>query len=95
MKRLLFSFVSVMVLSFALMAQSKKVQVILVPDHADALYKVGEPVKMKVIALDCGLALNDVVVDYEVSEDLMPVHASKQVKLKGNEASIHVGTMKK
>lgn len=95
MKRLLFSFVSVMVLSFALMAQSKKVQVILVPDHADALYKVGEPVKMKVIALDCGLALNDVVVDYEVSEDLMPVHASKQVKLKGNEASINVGTMKK
>ena len=42
----------------------KKVQLVMVPNHADATYKVGEQVKIKVIALDCGVMLNDVKVDY-------------------------------
>lgn len=73
----------------------KKVQVVMVPDHADAVYQVGEQVKMKLIALDCGIALNDVAVEYEVSEDIMPAHEKKNVTLKGNEATIKVGTMKR
>lgn len=73
----------------------KKVQLTLVPNHADALYHIGEQVEMKLIALHCGMALNDVEVTYEVSEDLMPVHLTKTITLKGNEAKIKVGTMKK
>ncbi|MBO4985999.1 MAG: acetylxylan esterase [Bacteroides sp.] len=72
----------------------KKVQLHLVPDHADALYKTGQNVKMKLIALHCGLQLNDVTVSYEVSEDLMPSHLSKTITLKGNEATLNVGTLK-
>jgi len=72
----------------------KKVQVALVPDHADALYKVGEQAKFKVIAMDCGIALNDVTINYEVSEDLMPAHLKKSVTLKGFEGNFNAGTMK-
>ena len=80
-----------------LMAQPRmqKVQVMAVPDHADALYRVGERVKMKLMAFHCGMALNDVTVHYEVSEDLMVPHKKDSVKLKGNEAVVEVGTMKK
>lgn len=72
----------------------KKVQVILVPDHEDAVYKVGEPVKMKVLALDCGVQLCGVEVKYQVSEDLMPAHKEDALKLKGYEGTINAGTMK-
>ena len=47
----------------------KKVQIHLVPDHEDAIYRLGEQAKFKVIALDCGIMLSNVQVDYEVSED--------------------------
>lgn len=74
--------------------RQQKVQVILVPDHADALYKVGEQVKMRVMALDCGLPLEGVTVKYEVSEDLMDPHSKGEVVLKGAEGQIKMGTMK-
>lgn len=73
----------------------KKVQVILVPDHADATYMTGEQVKMKVTTLDCGVMLNDVEVKWQVSEDLMPAHKEGSLKLKGYEGNINAGTMKK
>lgn len=96
MKRLFFAVMYVLAIALGVMAQPSvsKVQVILVPDHADALYQAGEQAKMKVIALDCGMALNDVTVDYEISEDLMPAHETKSITLKGNEGVIKVGTMK-
>lgn len=72
----------------------KKVQVHLVPDHADAIYRLGEEAKFKVIALDCGLKLNDIQVNYEVSEDLMPARTKKSMTLRGNEGTIVAGTMK-
>ena len=72
-----------------------KVQVILVPDHADALYQVGQQVNMKVTTLHCGLPLEGVNVKYEVSEDLMEPHISEEVTLKGYEGKIQAGTMKK
>lgn len=72
----------------------KKVQLHLVPNHEDAIYRIGEQVKFKVIALDCGVMLNDVQVNYEVSEDLMHAHLKKSLTLKGNEGVINAGTMK-
>lgn len=89
---LIFAFVTFI----GMMAQPRvtKVQLLLVPDHTDALYRCGENVTMNVTALDCGMALNDVTISYEVSEDLMPKHIDKSVTLKGNTAKINVGTMK-
>ena len=73
MKRRLLSVFIVLLVALGVYAQPalKKVQIHLVPDHEDAIYKVGETVKFKVIALDCGIMLNNIKVNYEVSEDLM------------------------
>ncbi len=97
MKRTTFILAFVLSIVFNMPAQPRasKVQLTLIPDHADALYNVGEQVKFKVIATDCGMALNDIAIDYEVSEDLMPAHISKTITLKGNEGIINAGTMKK
>lgn len=72
----------------------KKVNIHLIPDHADALYSAGETVKMELIALDCGLKLEGITVKYEVSKDLMPAHITKTITLKSNETIIDVGTLK-
>ncbi len=97
MKR--FSLILTLLAAFAVsvVAQPRvsKVQLILVPNHADALYSVGEKATMKLIALDCGMALNKGQVKIEVSEDLMPAHRTETIILNGNEASINAGTMKK
>ena len=102
MKKLtpLFQFVLIVLLSVisitGAIAQPKikKVELVMIPEHADALYKVGERVKIKVIALKNGAIFNDVTVKYEISEDLMPAHRSAEMKLKGNEGTIDAGTMK-
>lgn len=91
---LLITLCAISILSFAQPRQSK-VQVILVPDHQDALYETGEQVSMKVTLLDCGMPLNGATIQYQVSEDLMPVHKDEKIALKGNEGVIRVGTMKK
>lgn len=88
------SLVLLFCVNLAAQPRQSKVQLVLIPNHADALYHAGESVKMKVIALDCGVALNGASVKYEVSEDLMPVRESKELTMKGNEATIDVGTMK-
>ena len=97
MKQICLTLTFLLGLCCGVMAQPsiKKIQLHLVPDHADALYKSGEQVKMKVVALHCGLMLNDVTVKYEVSEDMMSPHQSKALTLKGNEGVIQAGTMKK
>ena len=59
----------------------KKVQIHLIPDHEDAVYRLGETAKFKVVALDCGIMLSHIQVDYEVSEDLMPAHTKKSIRL--------------
>ncbi len=81
----------------AVMAQPRatKAQLILVPDHTNAIYSTGQQAKVKVTALHCGMALNNATINYEVSEDLMPAHIKKSITLNGNEATINLGTMKK
>ena len=78
MKQICLTLTFLLGLCCGIMAQPsiKKIQLHLVPNHADALYKSGEQVKMKVVALHCGLMLNDVTVKYEVSEDMMSPHHS-------------------
>ena len=87
----------IILMGVCVMAQPRatKVQLYLIPDHADALYKTGENAKVKIVATDCGMALNDAVVNYEISEDLMTPHITKSVTLNGNEATINLGSMRK
>lgn len=96
MKHIILTLTLAVFTGLGLMAQPRatKVQIIIVPDHCDALYHCGEPVKMKITVLDSGLALDGTTVDYEVSNDLMPAHISKSVTLKGNETKIDIGSMK-
>ena len=86
---------SFMALVMGAQPRQGKVQIILVPDHADALYRVGEQLNMKVMTLHCGLPLDGATVKYEVSEDLMEPHKTGEVTLKGNEGVIKAGSMKK
>ncbi len=96
MKRIVLCLLAMVFAVAGAMAQPsvKKVQVIMVPDHSDAVYKLGEKVKLQVIALDCGVKLNNVEVKYQISKDLMPAHKEGALKLKGNEGAIEAGTMK-
>lgn len=94
-KQIILALMLVVGLSAVSQPRATKVQLILAPDHADALYHIGENVKMKVIALDCGMTLSGVTIKYEVSEDLMTPHKTDSITLSGNEGSINVGTMKK
>lgn len=93
MKRTILTLTMLFALSLTAMAQ--KVELLLIPDSPNALYRTGEQARMKVIALDCGVAIYDATVSYEISEDLMPVHEKNSVKLKGPEATIKIGTMRK
>ena len=79
-------------LAFAQPRQSK-IQLLLVPNHSDALYHVNEKASVKVVATNCGMALNDITIDYQVSQDLMSPHISNSITLTGNEATIEMGTM--
>lgn len=94
MKRIINFLVLFFAVSLGLSAQSSQLQLLLVPNHDDGLYKAGEQVKMKIIATRCGMPLNNVEISYEVSEDLMDAHIKKTVKPAGNEIAINVGTMK-
>ena len=97
MKQFILSFAMMIIVGMSVMAQPRatKVQVNIVPNHSNALYRVGEQAKVKVMVTDCGMALNDAVVNYEVSEDLMTPHITKSITLKGNEGEINLGSMKK
>lgn len=72
----------------------QKVQILLVPNDADAVYAAGEKAKMKVMVLHQGVAVQNPTVGYEISEDLMAPRAKGEITLKGTEGEISVGTMK-
>lgn len=92
----IFAFIILCTIGAIAQPRATKVQLILVPDHADALYTSGEDAKFKITALDCGMPLTKGTIKWEVSEDLMRVHKTDSIKLNGtNEAKISIGTMKK
>lgn len=72
----------------------QQVEILLLPDSPNAIYKTGEKAKIKIIALECGVALSGAEISYQISEDLQPIREEKTIKLKGNEGEINIGTMK-
>lgn len=65
-----------------------------VPDHADWLYKTGEKAKVEVSFCKYGMPQN-VEVNYEIGQDMLPASSSGKVMLKNGRATIDMGTMKK
>lgn len=96
MKKLCFTLALLLLMVLRVVAQPgvQKVQVVIVPNHADAIYKVGEPIKFELMALDCGLEIKNAKIDYEISEDLMPAYDKGSVTLNGKEI-ISAGKAKK
>lgn len=97
MKQIFLSFALILIMGMNALAQPRatKVQIHLVPDHSDALYETGDRAKVKVWVTDCGMVMKNVVVNYEVSEDLMAPHISKTITIKDYEGEIDLGKMKK
>ena len=65
-----------------------------VPDHADWLYKTGEKAKVEVTFCKYGVPQN-VEVNYEIGQDMLPATQKGKVMLKNGRATIDMGTMKK
>lgn len=73
--------------------QIVKVQV--APDRASFLYKEGEKVKFNVSVMKNSVPLQDVEIQYNISEDMMNPHKSDKAVLKNGVGSIDAGTMQK
>ena len=67
---------------------------VIVPDHADWLYKIGEKANVEVQFYKYGIPQDGVEVSYELGGDMMPSDTKGIVKLKNGKAVIPVGTMK-
>lgn len=66
-----------------------------VPDHADWLYRCGEPATIEVQFYEYGIPADGLTVDYEIADDLMPADKSGTITLKNGRASLNIGTMKR
>ena len=69
------------------------VKVIVMPDHADWNYKCGEKPIFKVLVLKDNVPMGNIEVNYQISEDNMPVKVDKKMILKNGEGEIKIGTM--
>ena len=70
------------------------VKIIVMPDHLDWNYKCGEKPVFKVLVLKHHSPMQNVEINYELSEDNMPAHKSEKMVLKAGEGKIQLGTMK-
>ena len=72
----------------------RSVKVIVMPDHLDWNYKLGEKPVFKVLVLKHHSPMQNVEITYELSEDNMPAHKTEKLVLKAGEGKIQLGTMK-
>lgn len=72
---------------------AQPVRVLVAADHADLLYKKGEDVIFRVSVLRNNIALENIEIRYEISEDMMPARQSDVLVLKNGTATIKAGTM--
>ena len=65
-----------------------------VPDHADWIYRTGEPAAVEVQLYKYGIPQEGVTVRYELGGDMLPADASGSVVLRNGRATIPMGTMR-
>ena len=66
-----------------------------VPNHANWLYKTGEKASVEVQLFKYGIPQDEVMVSYEIGDDLMPADTKGAIVLKKGKGTITMGTMKK
>ena len=66
-----------------------------VPNHANWLYKTGEKASVEVQLYKYGIPQDEVMVSYEIGDDLMPADTKGAIVLKKGKGTITMGTMKK
>lgn len=95
MKKIL-SIFTLILLSLHLFSQPNRqiVEVKISPDHGNFLYKIGQKAKFDVSVLKNDVLLNDVEIEYSISEDMMDPHKTGKLNLKNGETTIDAGTMK-
>ena len=68
-------------------------EVMVVPDHADCCYMLGQQSSLRIIAQRGGVPVDGVVVRYRVGPEMfLPEHADSTV-FRNGEAVINIGTM--
>src|SRR5689334_8713674 len=70
------------------------VKVVVAPDHADWIYKTGEPVKFSITVLKDGNQLQNAVVKYEVGPERMDAIKKDSLQLKDGKLVVEVPGMK-
>ena len=97
MKRNLLSVLCVVLLSLTAFAENypyrSDVLWVIVPNHADWLYKIGEEATVEVQFYKYGIPQNGVTVNYELGGDMMPSEIKGTIVLKNGKAVISMGTM--
>ncbi|MCD8079189.1 MAG: acetylxylan esterase [Bacteroides sp.] len=71
------------------------VNVQVVPDRANFIYREGEAVTFHIAVLKNGIPLPQAEIRYRISEDRMTPHTSGQLTLKEGTATVQAGTMSK
>lgn len=96
MKKVLLILISIFSAVLCVTAQPKmqKVQIVLVPNSSNAEYATGEKAKVKAMVLHQGVAVENAIINYKISEDLMDPHNEGTLELNGIEGEINLGTMK-
>ncbi len=95
MKRLL-SIVLLLVVTLYADAQPReqRVKVIVAPDHADWMYKTGQPVKFSISVLEDGNPVKDAAILYEIGPEKMDPTKKDSLKLPTGMLTVDGGTMK-
>ena len=99
MKRIFLLLLAALALPLGLIAENypyrSDVLWVTCPDHADWLYRTGEKATVHLQLYLYGVPQNDLVIHYEVGDELRPADTSGSVVLKSSGVSIPVGTMKR
>ena len=99
MKRLILCLYWIMLVVFVTNAENypyrSDVLWVTVPNHANWLYKTGEKASVEVQLYKYGIPQDEVMVSYEIGDDLMPADTKGSIVLKKGKGTITMGTMKK
>ena len=99
MKRLILCLYWIMLVVFVTNAENypyrSDVLWVTVPNHANWLYKTGEKASVEVQLFKYGIPQDEVMVSYEIGDDLMPADTKGSIVLKKGKGTITMGTMKK
>lgn len=99
MKRLILCLYWIMLVVFVTNAENypyrSDVLWVTVPNHANWLYKTGEKASVEVQLFKYGIPQDEVMVSYEIGDDLMPADTKGSIVLKKGKGTITMGTMRK